>query len=291
MFREHDTAFLNAFKQRKDTVTLAERLVASPKLIVWLILMVIKSTSYFLLFPYLLYKLFNSGKSIWKKKDYIIFTIIGVSLLEFSTRYGSTMFEYLRRKSFPAELINFWEQQNLISWFWGVIAALLLALIFQYPFKLNDEMKDYEIKFSKEKDETSKTKIMQQHIINISRLKKTMDSYFFLLGFIIALSELSYAALREAAIVGHSPDYFPIEVVYYHGLFQSLLITIVYIPFNYYFKTKAEKIEYENTDEYSKQLQLVTDLKFNPESLKRIVPVISPLIGAALPALFDAIFS
>jgi hypothetical protein len=291
MFQGHDPAYLNSLKQQKDIVSFPKSLVASPKLITWLILMVIKTTSYFVLFPYLLYKLFNSGKLIWRKKDYIIFTIIGVSLLEFATRYGSTVFAYLRYKSFPSELISFGEQQNLISWFWGIIAALLFALIFQYPFKLNEEMKNYETKLFKEKDETAKTGIKQQHIINISRLKKSMDSLFYLLGFIVALSELSYAALREAAIEGHSPAYFPIEVVYYHGLFQSLLIAIVYIPFSYYFNLKLQAIEYKASDEYSKQLQLATDFKLNPATFKKIVPIISPLIGSIIPALFDAIFS
>lgn len=253
--------------------------------------MVIKTTSYFVLFSYLLIELFYSKKIILKKKEYRIFTLTIVILLEFTTHYGSSMFEFLRDDTFTGNMEKLGGSQNLISSFWGVISALLFALIFQYPFLLNNEMEDYEKEIRHMKDETERMTLTQQHIDNISKLKKRMDSYFYILGFIIALSELSFAALREAAIDGRSANYFPIEVVYYHGLFQSLLIAIVYVPFSFYFKTKAQTIDYKKTDEYSKQLLLITDFKLNIESFKKILPVISPLIGAAIPALFNHIFS
>jgi hypothetical protein len=291
MFQGHPHEDLNPFNQKRDDPAFFESLVDSPKLITWLIFLVIKSTSYFVLFPYLLSKLFNSKKFILKKRDYIIFTVAVISLLECTTIYGSTMFEFLRNKGFLEPLESFVKRQGVISLLWGVISALLFALIFQYPFALNREMEDYKTKLLNAKDETEKMMITQQKIESISSLKSAMDSYFYLLGFIIALSELSFAALREAAIVGHTASFFPVEVVYYHGLFQSLLIAIVYVPFSYYFKMIAQTIEYKTDDEYYKELQLVTDLKLNLGAFKKIIPVISPLLGAAVPVLFNNIFS
>jgi hypothetical protein len=206
-------------------------------------------------------------------------------------RYGSSLFEYLRLQNFSGTVENFVKRQDVISNMWSVVSGLLFTLIFQYPFKLNDIMEEYELKIRHANNLSEKTTAIKQTIKNISNLKKEADSYFYLLGFIVALSELTFAALREAAIVGHSSTSFPIEVVYYHGLFQSLLIAIIYIPFSFYFRMKAQTIlNFIEGDEYDKELQPITDFKLNILALKKIIPIISPLIAAAIPALLDNIF-
>jgi len=254
--------------------------------------MVIKTTSYFILVPYLLFQLYNSKKIIFEKKGYLISTAILITFLELlMTRYGSYLFGYLRSENFDRELEKFVNRQDIISNMWGVVSGLLFILIFQYPFKLGDMMEEYERKIRHANNLSEKTKAIKQTIKNITDLKKDADSYFYLLGFIIGLSEFSFAALREAAIVGYSSTSFPIEVVYYHGLFQSLLIAVIYIPFSFYFRMKAQTIlSFIEGDEYYKELKPITDFKLNILALKKIIPIISPLIAAAIPSLLDNIF-
>jgi len=275
-----------------DYFDLSKSLVNHPKLITWLVLMVIKTTSYFILLPFLLSELYSSKEIIFRKRGYLISTVILITLLELlMSRYGSSLFGYLRSENFGGELKSFVKGQDIISNMWGIVSGLLFALIFQYTFKLNDMMEDFKTKLRHAHSSSEKTTVIKQSIKNISNLKKDADSYFYLLGFIIALSELSFAALREAAIEGHSAASFPIEVVYYHGLFQSLLIAIIYIPFSFYFKMKAQTIlNYIEGDEYYKQLQPITDFKLSIGAFKKIIPIISPLIAAAIPALLDNIF-
>jgi hypothetical protein len=138
-------------------------------------------------------------------------------------------------------------------------------------------------------------------VINFKRLRGQMDTLLNYTGIVLSLGVMTSIIFNNSVYSDTNPDLFPRLFVVVFGLMNTLLMVIIYLPSQFVLHAYGRRLV-ENTypikgalkeeisEKLGKQNEFTKLINLNlsfPETIKKSIVILSPLLSSFLPKLFD----